>query len=227
MASPELKMTSGATHAERANVGLHDAVLARLPSRLSPSSTILDVGCGTGAWLERLANGGYTNLRGIDYDVAQSVGVRARIDQVDLNRDHWAPVTGRFELITCIEVVEHIENLGNFFACLRQHLDEGGSILMTTPNVESLAARTRLLMLNQLKQFDTLGDPTHISPIFIATLERILARKGLRIAERWGYPSDHRNLTSRGWVNLLCASLRPFLPEPVGGDNLCMRLVAA
>jgi 2-polyprenyl-3-methyl-5-hydroxy-6-metoxy-1,4-benzoquinol methylase len=211
---------------ERANRGLHEAVLGRFPGNIGPQSPILDVGCGTGAWVERLTRNGYTNLTAIDYDVEQSRGIKAHVEKVDLNQADWAPLSGRFALITCIEVIEHIENIGNFLDQLRAHLAEGGSILMTTPNTECLAARLRFLLLNQLKQFDTLGDATHVMPMFTLTLDRLVARHGLRVVTRWGYPANHRTLTSRWWVNAICAIVRPFLPEPIGGDNVCLQLVA-
>jgi len=211
---------------ERANKGLHDSMLSNMPRELTLDSSILDVGCGTGAWLERLIEQGYRNLTAIDYDIEQSQGVQARIEKVDLNQPSWSPMTGQFDLITCIEVVEHIENLGNFLDQLRAHLAPGGSILLTTPNTESLAARMRFLLLNQLKQFDSHGDVTHIMPIFTFTFDRLLARHGLKVVARWGYPHNHTTLTSRWWVNMLCSIVRPFLAEPIGGDNVCMKIVA-
>lgn len=210
---------------ERASPGLHEALLEHLPAGVSSDAPILDVGCGTGAWLARLAGRGFKNLTGIDYDTDQTRIKAARIERVDLNEADWAPISGRFALVTAIEVVEHVENLGIFFDCLAHVVDDGGTILITTPNVESLASRLRFLLLNQLKQFDSIGDSTHIVPVLTATLPRIIGRHGLRVAECWGYPSNGRTLTSRGWVNLLCAGLRLVLPEPIGGDNLCLKLV--
>ncbi|MBV9695504.1 MAG: class I SAM-dependent methyltransferase [Gammaproteobacteria bacterium] len=212
---------------ERANPGLHESLLEHLPPDLASGAPILDVGCGTGAWLGRLHARGFRNLTGIDYDTAQSTSAPARIERVDLNRDDWSPLTEQYSLITAIEVAEHIENLGNFFDRLQHHLADGGAILLTTPNIASLAARLRFLLLNQLKQFDSLGDPTHITPLVLATLPRLLKRHGLRITAHWGFPADGRTLTSRGWVSALCAALRPVLPETVPGDNLCMTLVRA
>jgi 2-polyprenyl-3-methyl-5-hydroxy-6-metoxy-1,4-benzoquinol methylase len=212
---------------ERASRGLHDSLFQRLPHPLDRMAPILDVGCGTGAWLARLSRHGFTNLTGLDYDVTEVRGVPARIQRVDLNQPAWFSAIGQFALITAIEVVEHVENLGIFFDGLRHLLQPGGTILLTTPNVESLPARIRFLLLNQLKHFDEMSDLTHIVPILTSTLPRILTRHGLRITDSWGYPGNHRTVTSRARVNLVCSGLRVFLPEPIGGDNLCLRLQAA
>jgi SAM-dependent methyltransferase len=212
---------------ERANQGLHESLLGKLPIELGMSAAILDVGCGSGAWLERLHARGFVNLTGIDQDVGQWSCPHARVEQVDLNVPDWTAVRGRYSLITAIEVVEHVENIGIFFDNLTSLLAPGGSILLTTPNVESLAARLRFLLLCQLKQFDSIGDPTHLFPVLSATLPRVLQRRGLRVAERWGFPADGLTATSRKWVNRVCALMRPFLTEPVPGDNVCMRIQRA
>jgi 2-polyprenyl-3-methyl-5-hydroxy-6-metoxy-1,4-benzoquinol methylase len=207
---------------ERANNGLHESLLRHLPAGLERDDPILDVGCGSGAWLARLYSHGFANLTGIDGDVAQSSCAHARIERADLNQPQWGSVNGRFVLITAIEVIEHIENIGTFVDSMASLLAPGGSILLTTPNVESLASRLRFLLRCELKQFDSIGDPTHLFPVISATLPRVLERRQLRIAERWGFPADGSTITSRGWVNVLCTILRPFLPETIPGDNLCL-----
>jgi len=48
--------------------GLHETLLervVRLPG-INPETAILDLGCGSGAWLARLARSGFKALRGID-----------------------------------------------------------------------------------------------------------------------------------------------------------------
>jgi 2-polyprenyl-3-methyl-5-hydroxy-6-metoxy-1,4-benzoquinol methylase len=210
--------------AERANAGLHGSLLSRLPTALTPDSPILDVGCGTGAWLSRLQEAGYRNLHGLDLDTRQSANAGISIQQADLNAPAWPELPGPFALITAIEVIEHIENVGNFLDNLETHLADDGAVIITTPNVESIASRLRFLVLNELKQFDTIGDPTHIFPVLTHTLPRFLARRRLHEVERWGFPDDGTTITSRGAVNLAASVLRVFLPEPNKGDNLCLIL---
>lgn len=207
---------------ERAVPGLHESLLARLPPGLSRDARILDVGCGTGAWLDRLRRLGFSNLHGIDADIAQVSCEGASIAQADLNHpDRW-PVTGRFRLITAIEVIEHIENVGVFLDRAGEYLEDDGYLLITTPNVESLAARLRFLLLGELKQFDSIGDQTHVFPVLLTTVSRILERRRLRIVQRWGHPADGHTVTSRWWVNAMARVLRSFLRESTPGDNLCL-----
>jgi 2-polyprenyl-3-methyl-5-hydroxy-6-metoxy-1,4-benzoquinol methylase len=217
-------LSGGQELTERTAPGLHESLLDRLPPGLGKNARILDVGCGTGAWLARLQSRGFSNLHGVDADIAQTSCKGAAIARADLNHPEPWPVTGRFQLITAIEVIEHIENIGVFFDHVREHLDDDGCLLLTTPNVESLAARLRFLLLGELKQFDSIGDRTHIFPVLITTINRILASHQLKIVSRWGHPIDGRTLTSRWWVNALARALRGVLKESTPGDNLCLMI---
>lgn len=209
---------------ERTAPGLHESLLDRLPLDLPKDARILDVGCGTGAWLARLKSRGFSNLSGIDGDIEQVKCAGITIARADLNQASPWPVEGRFRLITAIEVIEHIENIGLFFDHVREHLEDNGCLLLTTPNVESLAARLRFLLLGELKQFDSIGDRTHIFPVLITTLNRILASHRLEIVSRWGHPLDGHTMTSRWWVNVLARALRVVLKETTPGDNLCLMI---
>lgn len=209
---------------ERANAGLHDSLLEKISSLSSHQARILDVGCGSGAWLERLKRAGFADLTGLDLDTEQSAAAGTPIFKADLNQPDWAGLAGPYDVITSIEVIEHIENLGVYLDKLSQLVAPDGYILLTTPNVESLASRLRFLLLNQLKQFDSIGDQTHIFPVLSYTLPRMLSRRNLVETQRWGFPNDGSTRTSRGAVNLVCSLLRAFLPEPNKGDNLCLIL---
>ena len=119
----------------------------------------------------------------------------------------------------------HIENAGAFLAEIRRVLAPTGRLLLTTPNVHSVEARLRLLLLGQLKQFDSIGDPTHLYPVFNFPFNRLLARHGLRVTQRWGYPQDGTSPTSRSALRSL-ASLARFmgLRGDPDGDQLCLVL---
>ena len=56
---------------ERTIGGVHEALLNRIKglTSLSPDTPILDIGSGTGAWLDRLAAFGFRSLHGVDRDM--------------------------------------------------------------------------------------------------------------------------------------------------------------
>lgn len=218
---------SGRVLKERTIVGLHEVLLAKvrdLPG-LSADSPILDIGCGTGAWLERLAAGGFRILHGVDKDVSQFGSSRATCSEVDLDAAADLGLGNRkFDLITAVELVEHLVNPGKLFFHVCRHLSEEGVFLMTTPNIHSVLCRFRFLVTGNLKHFDSKADPTHLFPVLVKSLHKILPRYSLAIADKWPYPADGGSLTSRPMVKALARALGLFLPNGDPGDVLCLMI---
>jgi len=209
---------------ERTVPGLHETLVGVVGTLLPPAAPILDVGCGSGAWLQRLRERGFSNLHGTDLDTAQFALAGVPVFSNDLNGDRWTLAPERFHLITAIEVIEHLQNMENFFRNLHGRLQDGGLCLITTPNVRSLHARLRYLLTADLKQFGSIGDPTHLFPLLGATLDRLAVRHGIEIVRQWGYPASGDALGARPWVNAAVRLLRRVLPEPIGGDVYCILL---
>lgn len=209
---------------ERTVTGLHESLAAFVHTLVAADAPILDIGCGTGAWLQRLRARGLTELHGTDIDTAQFALRDVPIFANDLNAASWMLAPAAFRLITAIEVIEHLQNIENFFRNVHRHLEDQGLCLITTPNVHSLHARLRYLLTADMKQFGRIGDPTHLFPLLGATLERLSERHGFRIAQQWGYPGSGDAVGARPWVNATVRLLRRVLPEPIAGDVYCVLL---
>lgn len=209
---------------ERTVSGLHEALLAHVVSVVPRSAQILDVGCGTGAWLARLRAHGFLGLQGIDLDTRQFALPGVAVFPNDLNSSQWHAPPGRFQLITAIEVIEHLQNIENFFRNVHRLLDATGLCLITTPNVHSLHARLRYFLTADLKQFGRIGDPTHLFPLLGSTLARLAQRHGFELVGQWGYPPSGDAVGARPWVNVAMRALRRVLPEPIAGDVYCSLL---
>lgn len=199
--------------------GLHEHLFARLPA-MAKDAGVLDIGCGSGAWLSRFAAAGYAPLAGIDMDPARMVAPGIRCVEAHLDRDPPRAL-GRFGLVSAIEVIEHIENPGKLLELAAANAEPGGHLLLTTPNIHSVLARLRFLLGGTLRGFDDRTDPTHISPIALRYLEKVLPRHGFRIVDAWGYPA-HGTITTRPLVRLLYRAVEPLFPAIVPGDTLCV-----
>ena len=210
----------GADLTERTLQGLHGHLISRLPA-ISSDAPVLDVGCGTGAWLKRLSVAGFTNLWGIDRNLSALGFTGAKTEVTDLDAD-VLPFSGqRFELITAIEVVEHLENPGRLYRLFSALLSDTGIALVTTPNIHSLVSRLRHLVKGKLGQFDEKGDPTHVAPLLLDGVARILTRYELAVSARWGYPEKGSVIHRRPFL-LAAQILATVLPDTVPGDTLCM-----
>jgi 2-polyprenyl-3-methyl-5-hydroxy-6-metoxy-1,4-benzoquinol methylase len=205
---------------ERTISGLHENLINFLPP-LDYDTPVLDIGCGTGAFLDRLSNFGFNNLHGIDINIQQFGCQKATCSQANLDYGDFGLKSRKFGLITAIEVIEHLSNPGNVFYHIAEHLDDNGYFLMTTPNVHSLNCRLKFLTSGKLPSFDEKGDPTHIYPVFLDCLHRILPRYSLEIVQQWGYPLKG-SLIYRRPTQLVANLLKFFFPDKIQGDSLCL-----
>jgi len=207
---------------ERTVSGLHASLIGRIPRTINQISPILDLGFGSGAWLQRLSESGFLDLTGIERDTSV---IQSRVGKhviADLDSRGWRVPGKRFVLITAIEVIEHLGNIGSFLEEAKKVMADDGWMLLTSPNIHSLSVRFRFLLTGDLKQFGSVGDTTHLFPIVLGTFPRLLERYGLELVEYWGYPEDGRTITSRSFVNWGMRLFRLFLPEHVPGDVICM-----
>ena len=124
---------------------VRDAALARFggdPRGRTPlaGKTALDIGCGAGLMTEPLARMG-ASATGIDAAPENIAAASAHAEAGGLAIDYRATsvealaATGaRFDLITCLEVVEHVAGRDSFFAALAALLAPGGFAILSTPN---------------------------------------------------------------------------------------------
>jgi SAM-dependent methyltransferase len=115
---------------------------ARLP-KVSKPTTLLDAGCGSGAFTIGAARLGYRAL-GVSWDErnqkkalerAKSCGVpNADFQVLDVrNLQLRADWVGAFDVVICTEVIEHILDDAKLLHDLANCLCPGGRLLLTTP----------------------------------------------------------------------------------------------
>jgi len=128
-----------------------------------PEARLLDVGVGYGFFLAMLEEEyGLRDLYGMDpfpksIEIASQM-TSARIVKGDITDSRWPFEPGSFDIVTCFDVVEHLEVPGDFFRMVRTVLRPGGTVVVTTPNL-SLPYMMRSWPLIGIP--DT--NPTHIS----------------------------------------------------------------
>lgn len=84
--------------------------------------SVLDLGCGDGEFVKELINKGNIAV-GVDYP------------DVDLNTDRLPFKENSFDVVTCIQVLEHLENIHN---CIREAyyvLKKDGEFIISLPNL--------------------------------------------------------------------------------------------
>ena len=126
---------------------------------LDPAAPALDLGCGRGEWLARLARSGLP-ASGVDLDAGQvaasrEAGLEVR-QQCAFEALAQTP-PGSLALVSAFHVVEHLPfgDLRRLLVLAREALRPGGVLLLETPNPENLCVGATHFHL----------DPTHCTPL--------------------------------------------------------------
>lgn len=116
------------------------AELDRLP--LPADARILDAGCGSGRTLVELAGYG-GEVSGIELnDDAAELARRRGLGDVHVGRLEELPWDdGVFDLITCLDVIEHVPDDVTALVELRRVASPGGWLLVTVPAYQALWSR--------------------------------------------------------------------------------------
>jgi len=112
------------------------AELDRLP--IPPGAQVLDAGCGSGRTLQELSR--YGVVHGIELDPTAAEVARARgCGEVVIGRLEELPwPDGTFELITCLDVIEHTPDDRVTLGELRRVCKPGGWLVLTVPAYQAL-----------------------------------------------------------------------------------------
>jgi 2-polyprenyl-6-hydroxyphenyl methylase / 3-demethylubiquinone-9 3-methyltransferase len=147
-----------------------------------------DVGCGAGLLAEPLARLG-----------AQVVAVDAAAENIEAARLHAQgqgleidyrvggveALGGRFDLVTCLEVIEHVAEVRTFVAGLAAALAEDGLLILSTPN---RTAWSRLVMITLGEGSGQIPRGTHEWDRFLCPDElcALLGDAGLQVEDVTG-----------------------------------------
>lgn len=149
----------------------------------------LDIGCGAGLLCEPLARLG-AQVSGIDAAPENIHAARAHAMQGGLRIDYRvggieAIGDERFDLVTSLEVIEHVANPAGFVAGLARVLAPGGLLLLSTPNRTWLS---RLALITLGEGLGQIPRGTHDWRQFLppAELTQLVIDAGLRLIETKG-----------------------------------------
>ena len=110
----------------------------RLIKKHKQQGTILDYGCGTGEFLEYMANHDWTVL-----GVEPAENARAKANHLLIKSNGQVKgtldelPTGHFDVITLWHVLEHIAAPGKLLSTLKKRLNKDGFIFVAVPNYKS------------------------------------------------------------------------------------------
>ena len=202
----------------RALAGAHERVVATALRYISPGASCLDLGAGSGALAERLQMAG---LHVTAADVVNYFQLNSEFRQIDFNDPAFERAfAAAFDLVVSVEVIEHLENPSAFLRSIARLLKPEGVAILTTPNVDNVAARLKFLLRGEIRAMDR-NAPEHITPIHLDLfLRQIVPSTDLVLVERFVYPENEFPLTGRRYFVPFFRLLKLFLKGPaLTGDS--------
>ena len=173
--------------------------------------TALDVGCGAGLLAEPLARLGAA-VTAIDaapelVDAAKAHATGAALT-IDYRTGDVAELDGTFDLVTAMEVIEHVADPAAFLSTLRARLAPGGLLILSTP---ARTALSRLVTITLAEGVGAIPRGTHDFDKFIAceTMTEMMAAAGLEVVDIEGIafsPSRGLHLSEDTRLNYLVAA---------------------
>lgn len=161
------------------------------PRSLKPlaGKRAIDVGCGAGLLAEPLARLGAT-MTGVDAAAENIATARAHAEAGGLAIDYHAGdiaalALGQFDLVTSMEVIEHVADKPAFVQALAASLAPEGLMILSTPN---RTTRSRLFLVEAAERLGRIPRGTHHWDDFITPdeLRDLLAGAGLTMGEPRG-----------------------------------------
>ncbi len=176
---------------------------------------VLDVGCGAGLLCEPLARLGGA-VTGVDAAAENIAAARVHAGGAGLAIDYRHGELGdldlgSFDLVTSMEVIEHVADKPAFAAALAARLAPGGLMVLSTPN---RTVRSRALLVEGAERIGLVPRGTHHWADFITPdeLHAVLAETGLTMGPPRGIawsPTKGLHLSEDTALNYIVAVTRP------------------
>jgi 2-polyprenyl-6-hydroxyphenyl methylase / 3-demethylubiquinone-9 3-methyltransferase len=175
---------------------------------------ILDVGCGAGLLCEPLARLGGV-VTGVDAAPENIVVAKTHAAQSGLDIDYragelLAQGLGTFDIVTSMEVIEHVADPAAFVAALSAHLKPDGLMLLSTPN---RTAASRLFLVEAAERLGQVPRGTHDWDQFLTPdeLKGLLLDAGMKVTAMRGIafsPAKGLHLTDNMALNYILSASR-------------------
>ncbi|MEM6524351.1 MAG: class I SAM-dependent methyltransferase [Bacteroidota bacterium] len=148
----------------------------RLVSRYISKGKILDIGCGTGHFLQVMQNAGWKTY-GVEPDDTARNTATQMVGKDFIHNSLYSLPSEKFDVVTLWHVLEHVSELDSQFKIIKQHLAPSGRLLVAVPNHRSFDAQ-------HYQQFWAGYDvPRHLYHFDRNTMQVISKKVGLKIVD--------------------------------------------
>lgn len=185
----------------------------RFASRRVMNKNVLDIACGVGYGCELLSEAGARNIVGVDLSDRNIEYAREQYGGRNIafvNRSIYdIDYDSEFDLITCFETVEHVDNDNLALRKLHNALRCDGELIISTPNRKIASPKARTIA-------DKPANDYHCREYTLEELKELVVRNGFEIKEIYG--QRNRLFVPVNILNKLMN--RIFKPDEKGNSEL-------
>ncbi len=149
---------------EKKVTGIKDKRIIQILKNFNINNKVcLDIGPGSGRWLNFMKNKNAKKLFAVDISpkvIDLNKTFCNKIFQLDIESKKLPLKDNSTDLILCLEVLEHIRDPNNLINELFRIMKSNSIAIFTIPNILSFASRVRVLV--GLLPIAIISDPTHI-----------------------------------------------------------------
>jgi SAM-dependent methyltransferase len=161
-------------HNIHAAPGVHEYAVELAQKALPGGGRILEIGAGCGALALRLRDAGF-DVVPTDLDPPHDW-----IHRLDIDEPAWTDETrGPFDLVVCVETLEHVENPRKVLRSIRALLRPGDRLLVSTPNIAHPHSRLKMFLVGAPYLF---GPGHYYQPGHISMLPDWMLTEHVRLA---------------------------------------------
>jgi len=162
-----------------------------LPILPSYSESVLEIGCGNGATLRYLKEQGLCKqVHGMELTEAMGKEAKPHVDQLWVGGAEvliHSMEASQYNVILCLDVLEHLVDPWSFVAQLSRVLKPGGCVIASIPNLRTFTVIWNLLVRGRFDYASHgIMDQTHLR-FFTKKTAIELLNTGELVVDRWQY----------------------------------------
>jgi 2-polyprenyl-3-methyl-5-hydroxy-6-metoxy-1,4-benzoquinol methylase len=147
-----------------------------LPKLAKYNSKILDLGCGSGELIKKMAQSGFSNIIGADPNIEKDSTYHYGKIALSLYKKSVEQLNGKFDLIMLHHVLEHLPNQAETIQSLAKLMNKDSTLVIALPIIESEIWETYKLDSFQLRDV-----PRHLFLHSKDSLKFLFESNGLKI----------------------------------------------
>lgn len=126
-------------------------------------TSVADIPCGSGAFIQRLKDNGYNNVIAVDINNILEIDHDKFISG---NMNEKLPISDdSVDTVVCIDGIEHINKQFDFVGEVNRVLKENGEFIISTPNISSIKSRWKWLITGHHHKCNSPLDENNPNPL--------------------------------------------------------------